>query len=294
MDKRDNHYRDYVKQMLGGDPVMIFFDTETEGLKHHAQIIEFAAVAVKILHSPFRLQPFDKVKVYIKPYSPLIGKIEELTGITNDFLCTQKYEEGAAKDVFSFIDKYPNAVFVGYNVRFDLDKLDGVYQRQRHVPFVVESIDVLQMAKDCLADMPDYKLGTVAGFLDCVPDGNFHDALADTEATIGVFEKCIELYNQSYKKERNKKDCVVNYAFYWKNQFQGKMQRIVCDTSMGRFYYDIVSKQWGMNRDFEKKAGFSITSIDLDSVVIQLRNKYHVKDMDELVRLLKEKQRKAS
>lgn len=291
MDRRNNSYRNFVKKALLGDPILIFFDTETVGLKPHDQIIEFSAIVAKIEHEPFRLMQIDSCVVYIKPELPISNKIENLTGITNAFLEKYPEEKEASIQIFEFLQKYPGTM-IGYNVTFDMLKMEGLYLRQRGISFERNNIDVLEMAKDCVPSAPTYKLESIAKILECIPEGTFHDAYADTQATMRIFLKCIEIYNSSYKKENNKMDCFVKYAYFWKNPKQGKMQRIICDTSLGRFFYDTVSKQWGIRQADIKEYGFDIQAIDLDSVTEQLYWKYHVESMEELTKLLREKAKK--
>lgn len=288
MDNRDNSYRRYLQQILTGNRIVIFFDTETTGLRPYDQMIEFAAIAATIMHNPFRVNILDSINLYIRPDSPITDKITEVTGITNSFLEQFQYEHESAVPIFEFLEKYPG-IMIGYNVMFDIRKLEGLYFRQKSIQFQRETVDVLKMARDCVPRSVDYKLQTIAEKLECVPDGSFHNAYADAQATMKIFEKCIHIYNDSYLKEKNKRDCKVNYAFFWQNPKQGRMQRVICDTSLGRIFYNTISKQWGVRKDDIKNLGFDIHHVDLDEVTRQLFEKYRVLDMEELTKMLKTK-----
>lgn len=97
-----------------------------------------------------------------------------------------------------------------------------------------------------------------------------------------LLHTCFEKYKRLEKIEQNKQDCVVHYAYYWENEKRSDMVWLICNTSLGLIYFDVIHGVWGMTKKEQKKHGLLIEHFDTEDVERQLKQKYHVSDMKEL------------
>lgn len=289
MERRSNKYRDYVLTCLAETEYLVFVDTETTGLSKDSQIIQFSGIRYFRENTSVLLNEVDRIDLYIRPYEPIHDKITQVTGITNKKLNGYPYENERFPIIHKFIDS--NGILAGYNFGFDMAKLEALYERNHTIFPHSVYIDVLEMARDIIpkSEVSNYKLSTVAEYLDCMESLTAHSAMDDTIMTKRVFEKLLPHYIHSVLHEDREKEKVkLRYLFYWENPHQKSMTRIICETSAGRIYYDTIAKCWGVNADSK----LSIKSFDLDHLEEQCLFRYQVTDMYALIKLLKKKKHK--
>ena len=290
---RSEQYRKYIMKYLKESIECIFLDTETVGLKKDAQIIEFAAK--KVVLDKGKCTIVDTIDVYIKPWFPVSEEIENITGITNEFLNDKDDESKAFKEIFNFMGEHP--IIAAYNAPFDVVKLEALYERNGKCFMPTLTIDVLKIARDCIpteeAKKHEYKIRKATGksswhclTASCITLGvdiseiTFHNALSDVQATILAFEK---LYSRYVELEKNStiKGRVVFYKASPYSGFKGH-DRIYFVTNMGVLYYDTY------NAEFCSES-FDIRTVDIDNLTEQALKKYNVYNLNALYKYLLEK-----
>ena len=154
---------------------MVFLDVETTGTDPFKdEIIQVSAI--KFLGT----QEIDRFNTYVNPCCSIPFAASSINGITDAMVANAPKIDDIKEPFFDFID---DAVFVGYNVPFDLKFISIAYGGLLDE---VKFIDVMNWAHKHL-DLPNYRLETVAEHLGFHPTGSFHDALTDCEATSYIF-----------------------------------------------------------------------------------------------------------
>lgn len=123
----------------------------------------------------------------IKAYPDPIKVYNELSGIFGEYC--DKY------------NKEDKMFFVGYNSRFDYDFMRQFFEKcgDKYFGsfFFFPAVDVMNTAIVHLIEqrytLPNFKLATVANYLQIDTEGNFHDAMKDIEITRMIFEKFVNL-----------------------------------------------------------------------------------------------------
>ena len=290
---RSTFYRDKVFQLISENDRFMVCDTETTGLRPDAQIIEFSAITTEMDKRNISLTEVDRIDRFIKPYTPVPKKVEEKTGITNKFLEDYPHETELFQEIMEYIER--PGIFVGYNFKFDILKIDALYKRNHKELGKVEYIDVMNMAKDTIPadEIEDYKLATVAKYLGCDEGLQFHISIYDVIATMKIFVECLKRYVDQWKKEKEEgfKENVgrIISAVYYVNPYNRRMKRIIVRTAAGSFYYDTEKKGWGINTsakskvtdfdidDLERKTELFLKVDSMDDAVNKLRSEYNVK-----------------
>jgi DNA polymerase III epsilon subunit family exonuclease len=157
------------------DRTYVFLDVETTGLSPYRDaIIQLSAIKY------VGREPTEAFDSYVNPLRPIPPESTNVNGITDDMVASAPTIDQLQGP---FLDFASGAVLVGYNVGFDLAFLNHTFQGA----FVgAPYLDVLGYARDLLF-LPNYRLETVATSIGFHPDGDFHDSLADCQATAAVF-----------------------------------------------------------------------------------------------------------
>lgn len=288
MKARSNSYRNYVVGLLKYAQFITVLDTETSGIEKDAGIIQFSAIHYQVgFRNGFYMRKVDDINMFIRPDKPLPPKITELTGLTDEFLRPYDKEDLAAFGIINFLKRTPGPI-VGYNVKFDMGKIMSLFKR-RGLQFEERPcIDVLEMARDCIGkeDINDYKLESVADYLRAGYGITYHNALDDATVTARCFILLLQIYLQSMRKEKgqHRESPKVAYCYYWVNPHKNSMKRIVAVTSSVQVYYDLIKKQWGVNKDVPVDIG----DLNLDDIESQCLRRYRCSTMDELAGHLKD------
>lgn len=186
---------------------LCFIDVETTGLDPKlngiiqiaGQIIFGQNAAYDVIETfNFTVQPFDFDAIDQKALA-VNGKSEsELYSYQTPEIILAEFLNILNRhvDKNNPIDKY---FFVGFNANFDdgfmreffLKNSNKEYSKYFYRP----ALDVLQLAlfklKDERSSMPNFKLKTVADFLNISAPGNFHDAMKDILITKGIYFYCM-------------------------------------------------------------------------------------------------------
>ena len=169
----ENHYS---KEVMSGS--FVVYDFETTGIDPvNDEIIEIGAL--KIVNGEFR----EVFTTLVKPTKPIPPDATKVNKITNDMVKNCYSISQVIPDFYLFCK---GCQMVGYNsVAFDYLFLDKA-SKNVNVKFDNGQLDVFLMAKQKLKGLSNYKLGTVAKYLE-VPLIDAHRALNDVIATAEVF-----------------------------------------------------------------------------------------------------------
>lgn len=116
---------------------------------------------------------------------PIPYDIQSLTGITNAMVRNAPSIGDVMRQAKEFVGDHP---IVAHNAAFDRKFWDAELQRiNLHRP--QDFICSLLLARRIFPDAPNHKLGTLIQMLKLPKTGQYHRALADTEATAHLFNR---------------------------------------------------------------------------------------------------------
>ncbi len=161
----------------------VFLDIETDGLDFEkSKVIEIAAIVA------------DETKIksswstLVKQDQALPAKIAELTHITDEMLDSGVEIRCALKQLSDIVK---GRVVICFNKSFDITFLEREFRKNHlEIPFG-KVIDALVLARKRVADIDNYKLGSLAEYF-AVPCKQ-HRALSDCETLYRVFLKLNEI-----------------------------------------------------------------------------------------------------
>lgn len=158
----------------------VVYDFETTGLNHlEEEIIEIGAV--KVINGRVK----ETFSVLIKPSKEISQEITNLTGITNEMVENCLPMQDVIQDFYKFCY---GSIMVGYNsIGFDNLFLQAAGRKYKY-NFDMKQMDALLMARQYIKSVKNYKLKTIATFLNVTLD-NAHRAVYDALATAEVFIK---------------------------------------------------------------------------------------------------------
>ncbi|MBQ7140197.1 MAG: PolC-type DNA polymerase III [Bacilli bacterium] len=168
------------------DSTYVVFDFETTGFNAGGvdQIIE--AGAVKICNGEI----IDKFDEFINPGKPLLPKITELTGITDEMLKDKDDEETVIK---RFIEWTGNCPMVAHNAKFDASFLEACYRKYNLGEYKNVLIDTLELSRVMDSNFARHSLSALVKRYDIPFDEeSHHRADYDAEATALIFHKMIK------------------------------------------------------------------------------------------------------
>lgn len=231
---------------------VIFFDIESTGLQiTKDEIVELCAYKINVDYS------IDKLYHLIKPVRTIISKeAEELHGISLEKLADKSTFKDLADEIFNFFD---NCDLGGYNIiRFDIPLLSEEFHLvgKHFNPLKFNIIDVFKI----LQEKEPRNLGVVYKYYTGKDVGAAHTAQWDIEATIEIFDKQLEKYDDMPKEFSNiqkeiilkRKDGMQNVDFsglflYQKGEFyyaHGKHKGQKIDK------YNVSYLDWMLKADF--------------------------------------------
>lgn len=120
----------------------------------------------------------------VNPGFEIDSYITKLTGITNEMLSTAPSVEQIAPDIQTFIG---NDCIVGHNVTFDINFLYDTFEKCGLSPLKNDFICTRRLAYRVFPGWDSYKLKILVEKLK-LPDGAFHNAMADTMHTYNAYE----------------------------------------------------------------------------------------------------------
>ncbi len=126
----------------------------------------------------------------VNPSQPIPPFITSLTGITDEMVaCAPPIGEVLPAIVAMVGDR----VLVGHNVRFDAHFIETELVRYGHAPLANVKLDTLALARRTIAEVPNYKLGTLTRELG-IDVERHHRALCDALATAELLIHCIKRF----------------------------------------------------------------------------------------------------
>ena len=150
----------------------VAFDLETTGLNTEIdEIIEIGALKVndgKII---------DRFTEFVRPEKPILEKITQITGITNEMVEDARDIEAVIRDFTVFCADH---VLIGHNIMFDY-KFCKRYANKYGYVFEKKGIDTLKIARNIHKDMESKSLGALCEHYHIInPAAHraYHDALA--------------------------------------------------------------------------------------------------------------------
>ena len=234
--------RERILSAIERSPIVSVLDTETTGFSPEKErIIQCSAIKYEILGTNMR--EIDRMNFYICPPFLVPTKIENLTGITNEFLINKPKEEEVFPQIHRFLE---NTLIAAYNADFDVKFLKAMYERQGE-ELTNEYIDVLEMARDIIPkdESPSHKLGDITRLYGADRGLKFHSSMDDVIATSRLMKIFLTDYHQQEptKKPETLVRPMVYHARYWRG-YRG-MQRIYVSTNKGTLFWDMRSFCWG-------------------------------------------------
>lgn len=252
---RTSIHKEALYNVMDNNEEFILFDVETSGLDSSKdRIIQLSGI--KYFPEDGCLEEIERINLYIRPPFEISDKISELTGITNEMLSHEKYEEDVIDKITGFFGNTFSCA--AYNSAFDIGFLKALYMRHSLPLKIKYDLDVLAMARDLIdpKDISNYKLGTAAALYGVDKGITFHNSMDDVIVTgrlLQVFykeykEKDAEEERRKQKElEKNKltgkKVAQIISMHYWAG-YRG-FSRIYVNTDIGSLYYDIRTKRWG-------------------------------------------------
>lgn len=183
--KLDKYVADYV-----------VFDLETTGVNCMTdRVIEISAVKVQ------GQRVTDEFTTLVNPGIKIPIRASEINHIYDDMVRDAPVFEKALADFDMFIG---DMVLAGHNIHtFDMKFLQRDSTRYWGKVFANDYIDTLALARQCLPQLPNYKLTDLAEYYHILTDGA-HRALADCRMNQTVLEKLGEELNSPIVRENIK------------------------------------------------------------------------------------------
>ena len=170
----NNNISDYLK-----NNTIVMFDLETTGLDPETcMITEIGAVKIE------NGKCTEYFQTLVNPQMPIPQEVVDKTHITDEMVSVAPTIDEVMPDFYKFVD---GAILSAYNISFDYSFLKNIGQNLRY-KFDNERIDCLDVVRQKVASLPNYKLSTVSKALN-IELKNAHRALADALAAAKVFIK---------------------------------------------------------------------------------------------------------
>jgi DNA polymerase-3 subunit epsilon len=125
---------------------------------------------------------------FVNPCAPIPTFITHLTGISDEMVANAP---PVGELLPAIVEKIGDAILVGHNVRFDAGFIDFELRRHGHRPLGNPKVDTLALARRTIAQVANYKLGTLTRELGFDVERH-HRALADATATAELLVHCIK------------------------------------------------------------------------------------------------------
>lgn len=183
-DNVDMVFRESDDELLS--TTFVVFDFETTGFNAGGADSIIEVGAVKICNGEI-IDRFDEL---INPGKPLLNKITELTGITDEMLKDKDTEENAIR---RFIEWTGNLPMVAHNAKFDVSFLEAAYQKYNFGKFTNTVIDTLELSRVMDSNFNRHSLSALVKRYDIPFDeDSHHRADYDAEATALILHKMLK------------------------------------------------------------------------------------------------------
>lgn len=238
--------------------VLIFFDTETTGVDKERDPLtgrriydEPTEVSAQkyLVAADGGLTLIDSLEVYVKPSIPVPKNVEEITGITNDFLQDKPAWHEVHKTIRDF---FGNHVVVAHNAPFDVKFMSRMYASEGDTFAPAGVIDTLAIARYLYPEAKSRRLGDMIEMLQlqykvdylCSGEYGYHNATYDVVALRVLYESL----RQGIPDCRAKRRFVpyISYAYYF-NGFNRYQPSTVFKTSAGKIEFNHYFSKWVSN-----------------------------------------------
>jgi DNA polymerase-3 subunit epsilon len=165
-----------------GNAVFCAVDVETSGLYMGSRLVELGAVRFSLAGI------IDEYHTLADPMEPIQREATDIHGITDDMVCGCPHP---AEVVSGFGDYLGDAVFIAHNARFDVRVIGMELARAGMASPANRVVDTVILARRAFPGLPNYRLGTVAGYLGIDQDTQ-HRGLPDAYAAMDIFRCCLQ------------------------------------------------------------------------------------------------------
>ena len=167
---------------------MLFAITDIETTGSYASANSITEIAI-CLHDGTRV--VRKFQSLVNPGRSLPYFITQLTGITDDMLSRAPEFEEIAEEVYDILK---DAVFVAHNVNFDYSFIHAEMQAAG-LSWNPKKLCTVRLSRKAFPGMRSYGLSNLCRELNVRNDAA-HRAMGDTEATVQIFEKILNVLSK--------------------------------------------------------------------------------------------------
>lgn len=172
----------------------VLVDIETTGLDpKFDRIIEISAIKIK------ENKVLDTFSTLVNPCVRIDTFITDLTGITNEMVKDSPTIENVLP---TFLDFIQDNIIVGHNINFDINFLYDYCNLCGLASLKNSFIDTMRLSRRIFKDIPNYKLQTVASYLNVNIDIS-HRSLNDCQTTFAVYNKLKEIAITEFESVEN-------------------------------------------------------------------------------------------
>lgn len=275
------HIENLVKNTHKPGQEIIFFDTETTGLKpEENSVIQLSAVKARVLED-HKLELGETLNEYFNPGYYVSEFITDLTGITNDFLQKQPSYKERHHAIKSFFGETP--LVAAYNAPFDVRFMTKMYEDEGDTFTPSTIVDVCKIARQLvpLSDVGNHKLETITKHYGFDKDINFHDSMSDVKAMIRVYEQFVFEYETTQIRPEGLRVPFISNIWYWAG-YNHLLTRIYVQTSDGKIYFGVRERIW------ESKE-VDLSYIDMNKFIAECWRKCGATSEEEFIRYYREK-----
>lgn len=197
---------------------MVFFDLETTGVSIQDRIVELYAVRVKPDGSR------QEIHHYINPGTDIPEEATEIHGITNEMVAQKPSFSDLSLELSLF---FKDADLAGFNIRrYDVPLLMEEFHRCGRYPILLRQCKVLDPYVIFMKKEPR-NLAAALQYYCQESHANAHSAKADVEATMKVFSKQLEKYDDLGKTAEEVEEFVADGNIGLDNKFRINKKGVV-------------------------------------------------------------------
>jgi len=164
---------------VGKKLVLVDFETTGFQMEGADRVVELAFICIQdgqIIASDQQLiNPRRTIPIHLT---------EEVHGISNEMVSDSPYFPEASEFLLEHLE---DSIFIAHNASFDLRCLLTECLRHNITLPSFHSVDTLKLSKQCISDVPNYKLATLANSLG-LDVSSAHRAMADVSMMVGILD----------------------------------------------------------------------------------------------------------
>lgn len=207
----------------------------------------------------------DNVDIFFKEDKNRRQKTYENAGVTKEQVKNGIEIDAGMRQISDYFIKH-DGVITGFETKRIVSKVNKKIEELEMKAISAHIIELEKEAKYC--DVTCNRIDTF-------------------EYMMSFLKKCMKKYESIVNSENNKYECKVNYAYYMESNYGSLRRYIYCITSIGRIIYDIDNDKWKVTQKDKNQTGLRIENFDIESVKVQLKEKYNVINMSNLAEELK-------